>query len=337
MGAFPGRRFAVVILNWNGAADTLECLWSVLREPGAFPIVVDNGSRDGSLQTILSALAAQSVDVLSVPPPSSPGFPSSPGAMCMALVALPENLGFAGGSNVGLQCAVRWSLDVCVFLNNDTWVEPCGLERIVDRVRTDAGCFACLPMLVVYGTRTVWNCGGTVSRWGVRRYFHSGEPRERLSATPEIPCSFFTGCCFAVRTSAFATRGGFTERFFFGEEDFELSLWMKDRGLLAVCLLTAVVQHKVSSSFSRAAADINARKLFVYYLNRFIHMRLRLGAVGWTFWLLGYIVYTATLLLRVGAVQRHRIPGFLWCLVRRARRMDGVRREEFEAIMQGRW
>ncbi len=337
MSTFPAPRFAVVILNWNGAADTLECVRSVLRESGAFLIVVDNGSQDGSLQAILSALAAESVDVLSVPVPSSPGFPSLPGAVRVAFVSLPENLGFAGGSNVGLQCALRWGLDVCVFLNNDTWVEPSGLERIVDRVRTDAGCFACLPMLVVHGTTTVWNCGGTVSRWGLRRYFHSGEQRERLSATREIRCSFFTGCCFAVRTTDFATRGGFTERFFFGEEDFELSLWMKDRDLQAVCLPAAVVQHKVSSSFTRAAVDIHARKLFVYYLNRFIHMRLRLGAVRWTFWLIGYIAYTAMLLLRVGAVQRHRIPGFLWRLVCRARRMNGVRREDFEAIMQGRW
>ena len=337
MSTSSSPRFAVVILNWNGATDTLECLRSVLREAGAFPIVVDNGSRDGSLQTILSSLAAQSVDVLAVSGPPSSGFPSSPGASRSAVVALPENLGFAGGSNVGLQCAVRWGLDVCVFLNNDTWVESGGLERVVDRVRTDSGCFACLPMLVVHTTSAVWNCGGSVSRWGVRRYFHAGEPRERLAATPEITCTFFTGCCFAVRTSDFAMRGGFTERFFFGEEDFELSLWMKDRGLRAVCLPAAVVQHKVSSSFTRAALDVHARKLFVYYLNRFIHMRLRLGGAVWALWLLGYAAYTALLLFRVGAVQRRRIPGFLWHLVRRARRMDGVRREDFEAIMQGRW
>lgn len=337
MGTSGSPRFAVVILNWNGATDTLECLRSVLHESGAFPIVVDNGSRDGSLQTILSSLSAQSVDVLAVSTPSSPGFPSSPGTCRAAVVALPENLGFAGGSNVGLQCAVRWGMDVSVFLNNDTWVETGGLERIVDRLRTDSGCFACLPMLVMHGTSTVWNCGGRVSRWGVRRYFHAGKPRERLATTLEIPCSFFTGCCFAVRTLDFAMRGGFTERFFFGEEDFELSLWMKDRGLRAVCLPAAVVQHKVSSSFTRAAVDVQARKLFVYYLNRFIHMRLRLGAAGWAVWLLGYVTYTALLLCRVGAVQRLRIPGFLWRLVRRARRMDGVRREDFEAIMQGRW
>lgn len=45
---------AVVVLNWNGAEDTVECLASVfdLAYPNVLPIVVDNGSSDDSVERV---------------------------------------------------------------------------------------------------------------------------------------------------------------------------------------------------------------------------------------------------------------------------------------------
>lgn len=305
--------YAVVVVNWNGVADTLACLASISAGGNrAQPIVVDNGSTDGSLEALRSA---------------HPG---------VTLIAAGENLGFAAGANLGLRAAREAGFREVVFLNNDTLVEGDALDRIVARLRAAPACFVCLPMLLVHATGRIWNCGGEVYRLGLRRYHLAGQPRAAGLLRGERRCSFFTGCCFAVRTGDFADRQGFSERFFFGEEDFELALWMRERGLAALCLPSAVVRHKVSASFNAAAGAQPSRKVFIYYLNRFIHMRLRLGAWRWRWWSAAYLPYVALLSWRSGAVSGRELPTFIRRLLAHAGRMDGVTRADFEAVMAGR-
>ena len=310
--------YAVVIVNWNGAADTLACIDSIVAGGNdAQVIVVDNGSTDGSLNAIAAAHGA------------------------VTLIAAGENLGFAAGANLGLRAAQAAGLREVVFLNNDTVVEGDALNRIVRRLGGTPACFVCLPMLLVHATGRIWNCGGKVYALGLRRYHLAGQPRAAGTARGEIPCSFFTGCCLALRTDEFTRRGGFSERFFFGEEDFELALWMRERGLTALCLTAAVVRHKVSASFNAAAAGVGAeagasRKAFVYDLNRFIHMRLRFGPWRWRLWSAAYMPYVAFTLWRSGAVRAGGLPSFTRRLLERASRMDRVTRADFEAVMAGR-
>lgn len=329
--------YAVVIVNWNGADDTRACLDSFLAaSPEAVAIVVDNGSQDDSVAQLVAALQSRGIAPLRARGEAdATGLADALPRHRVALVEAGENLGFAAGCNLGLRLAQAAGLAVTVFLNNDTVVEGDALDRLVDRLAWPDGCFACLPMLTVHGSDLIWNCGGEVYSVGLRRYHLAGRPRSTAQGRGEIRCSFFTGCCFAVGTAGFVARGGFSERFFFGEEDFELALWMKDRGLSAVCLTDAVVQHRVSASFNRAAADRQSAKVFVYYLNRFIHMRLRLGEAWWWLWSTAYLPYTVALLLRTGFVSPGRMPGFIGNLLRLARTMDGVTRADFEAMMRG--
>lgn len=306
--------YAVVILNWNGAADTLACIDSIFNGGNdARVFVVDNGSTDGSAQAIRGRY----------------------GDDLLTFIASGENLGFAAGANLGLRAVQAAGLREVVFLNNDTIVEGDALDRIVGRLRGTPACFVCLPMLLVHATDRIWNCGGKIYRIGLRRYHQAGRPRAAGRALGEIRCSFFTGCCFAVHTDGFAQRGGFSERFFFGEEDVELALWMRERALSAVCLTSAVVRHKVSASIDAAAGARQAPKAAVHYLNRFIHMRLRLGPWRWRLWSAAYLPYIALLLWRSGVLSPSELPGFVRRLLQRASRMDRVTRSDFEALMSG--
>src|SRR5213594_2062911 len=77
------RTVAVVVLNWNGLADTLALLPTLerCRLPEGWQLsilVVDNGSTDGSVEKIRA------------------GFPA------VQVLALGENRRFAGGNNAGL-------------------------------------------------------------------------------------------------------------------------------------------------------------------------------------------------------------------------------------------
>ena len=325
--------YAVVIVNWNGAADTLACLDSILDGGNdALLVIVDNGSSDGSPARINAHLAERGTALCSG---SAVTWPRLTAASRAVSIEAGENLGFAAGCNLGLRVAQSAGCEFVVFLNNDTVVEADALQRIVHRLIAAPRCFACLPMLVVDGSDRIWNCGGEVYPIGLRRYHLAGRLRSEGARRSEIRCSFFTGCCFAVRTSEFAARGGFSERFFFGEEDFELALWMRERGLWAACLTSAVVRHKVSASFNAAAGQRPQAKVFVYYLNRFIHMRLRIGTLRWWLWVLAYVPYVALLLWRSGLVRADGLPDFFARLLRRAGVMERVTRADFEAVMAG--
>ena len=325
--------YAVVIVNWNGAADTIACLKSIVAGGNCCRvIVIDNGSVDDSIARIAAEMRAQGLSCRTLTQDEQIANDSAR----LLLVPTGENLGFAAGCNRGLRIAEALGSDEVVFLNNDTLVEGDALNRLVRRLQDEPAYFACLPMLTVFGSDRIWNCGGSASTLGLRRYYLAGRDRAEGARRGEIPCSFFTGCCFAVRTADFVARNGFCERFFFGEEDFELALWMKERGLTAVCLTGAVVQHKVSASFSAAAGNQGRAKAFVYYLNRFIHMRLRLGILRWQIWVMVYLPYVMWLLWHRGAVGTAALPNFVCRLLLCARTMDGVTRADFEAVMEGR-
>jgi len=96
----------VVIPNWNGAAHLPACLDALQRQTFTDyeTIVVDNGSSDESLP--LLARDYPHVEV----------------------IALPRNLGYAGGCNAGLRAA---RADNLVILNNDTEVEPTWLSELL--------------------------------------------------------------------------------------------------------------------------------------------------------------------------------------------------------------
>jgi GT2 family glycosyltransferase len=88
---------AIVILTWNNPDDTLDCLRTVtaLDCSALTTIVVDNGSTDDSVARIRAAHPA------------------------VELIETGENLGYAGGNNVGIRHALDAGADAICILNND--------------------------------------------------------------------------------------------------------------------------------------------------------------------------------------------------------------------------
>src|SRR5205814_7380348 len=96
------NRVGIVIVTWDQTDLTLECL-AALAAAGASLAdtwVVDNGSQPEA------------------PPRIRERFPAA------RTLRLAENLGFAGGCNVGARAALAVGVDAILFLNNDALVEP---------------------------------------------------------------------------------------------------------------------------------------------------------------------------------------------------------------------
>jgi len=149
-------RVYVILLNWNGWRDTIECLESVLRlDYLAFQVVIcDNQSEDGSLDRIKdwaagateAASQTPALASLSQPPIQKPitwvaygraaaeagGAPEDAGKL--VLVQNGGNIGFAAGNNVAIRYMMaRGDGDFVWLLNNDTVVGPRALTHLVAR------------------------------------------------------------------------------------------------------------------------------------------------------------------------------------------------------------
>ncbi|GGK70822.1 glycosyltransferase family 2 protein [Rufibacter glacialis] len=154
----PAPRFpwvSIILLNYNGYQDTIECLESLfkLEYPSFSIVVVDNNSPDQSLDHINAWLQKNSLETDSLQSkikaagafwqqvPYAPGqsWPSSETKKALVTtVQAGQNLGFAGGNNVGLRLAQSlFAPDFVWFLNNDTVVESDSLTQLVQQAQQD--------------------------------------------------------------------------------------------------------------------------------------------------------------------------------------------------------
>jgi GT2 family glycosyltransferase len=145
----------VVIVNWRGADDTIECLESLLRAPLSLRVVVvENGSGDGSADRIAAwadgaveavaadpAMAALSTPALTKPLPCrripTPDIGSG-GPDLFTLIESPDNLGFAGGNNLGIRHLLADpAISHVWLLNNDTVVARDAPAALMARLLSD--------------------------------------------------------------------------------------------------------------------------------------------------------------------------------------------------------
>jgi GT2 family glycosyltransferase len=219
---------SIIITTWNGRQHLEACLTSVaaLRDVSAETILVDNGSTDGT-----AAFVART-------------FP------WVRVVALPDNLGFAGGNNVGaLEARGRY----LAFLNNDTVVDPGWLRALLSGVDEASG-YALATSRIVYmhdpsvidsAGDGLLRCGGAFKR------LHGG-PASAAGTAVEV-----FGVCGAaclLPKVLFDELGGFDEDFFVSHEDVDLSYRARLLGHRVRYVPDAVVYHRGSATLGRVSA-----------------------------------------------------------------------------------
>ncbi|MBK8047809.1 MAG: glycosyltransferase family 2 protein [Anaerolineales bacterium] len=351
---------ALIILNWNNGSDTIECLASVLKSDAEhFRIVlIDNGSTDDSVERILAwargepTAGSPLIGETTLPAPitvveydraaaergGSVGeearLAQTPAQEQLLLVRIPENLGFAGGSNVGLRYALAAGFDYALLLNNDTVVTPTTLSRLVALMEDQPAIDAVTGQIRYYDRpHLIWNCGGSITWYGVVRYDYADAA---VAETPQngwrrIP--FATGCALLLRASALRATGLLTERFFHGEEDFEFALRFRRAGRLQACRYDAVIYHKVSVSIRKAANDNLKRRTYLHYLNRYIDLRDYWPRLLWELWRYPYTVYVvlALWLRRRASLREGSQIGR--SLLRETTKLNGVDKQLFERVL----
>lgn len=267
----------VVLLNWNGWCDTLECLESLLStlSADASVVVCDNASSDGSVERICEWVVANAPDrgpVLLRRDDVLDG--AVPRTGQVHIVDNGGNLGFAGGNNSGVRLALNDPACSYVWLlNNDTTVERGTLPAAIARMEADPRIGICGSTLMYYHEPdSVQAFGGAVySRW-TGRSRHLGAFARRVDV-PDDPRGVEAQMSYVVGASMLVRRA-FVERVGYMREDYFLYCEEIDwatRGSKFFRLGYApdsVVRHKEGASIGTSAVGGSPLSLFYLFRNR---------------------------------------------------------------------
>ena len=296
MSAVTSPDISIVILNYNGARWLDRCLASIHAQT-CFDrievIIADNLSTDGS-----DRLSEELVR----------GWSNG------RFVQNGANLGFCEGNNRGARGARGRYL---LFLNNDTWLEPDCLERLLVEVKA-TGAAAATPIMFNYDDDSVQSAGG--AGFDV---FGLLSRETRSDRTLEI----FTvgGCSYLIEQQLFWDLGGFDPELFMYADEYDLTWRVWLAGHRAVLVPSSRLHHRgapnvnpkggsreVEFRTSEAKRYYSNRNGLVVVLKNAQHILLLL-AVTQLFWLLFEGVVLALLTRRLSVFSQSYVRAIRDC------------------------
>lgn len=264
-------RVDVIVLTWNRRQDTLDCLESLSRltYPNYRVVVVDNGSSDGTAESI----AAQYPDV--------------------ELIVNDHNLGFAGGFNVGLRQALKQGTDFMLVLNNDTIVEANLLDELMAQATSpDVGLLS--PKIYYFSEpQRIWSVGGDCHSV-TYEMTHKGDGQiDQGQWSHVIERDFLAGCALLMKREMLEKIGlfdtGFQPAYY---EDIDLCLRARRSGFRLLLVPRAKLWHRVALSsggtdspqerYLMARHSVRYFRKYVRGWRWFIVVPYRLGSAGKT-------------------------------------------------------
>lgn len=280
----------VVLLNWNGWRDTIECLESLFRldHPRVTVIVCDNASSDKSMEKIEDWASGRvqasctNADLarLVLPPIPKPirydfvpalevGKANPSPDVRLVLIQSGANLGFAGGNNVGIRYALsRDDCDYVWLLNNDTVVESNSLSAMVQMAEGDKKLGICGSQLRAYDSpHEVQTMGGRrYIRWSGRTTPLREFTTPQVSTAPGAP-NYIEGASMLISRQCLETVGLLEEGYFLYYEELDLAV-RAQRSFHFGYSPASVVYHKEGGSIGSASVRTRRSTLSDFYQAR---------------------------------------------------------------------
>lgn len=241
-------KISIIVLNWNGKEDTIECLESLkkLDYPNYEIIAVDNGSTDGSPRVLRER------------------FPY------ITLIENDENLGFAEGSNVAMKHALEKGTGYVFLLNNDTIVDKGLLKELVKVAESDPKIGVVGPKIYFYDNpKMIWSTGGTINFVkGKADPIGIGVTDEgQFDKLDDRDC--ISGCALLAKREVLDKVGLFDPIYFAYYEEIDWCVKAMKAGYKMTYVPKARLWHKVSQSTRKD----DSFRAYLYTRNRLIFMR----------------------------------------------------------------
>ncbi len=221
----------VILLNYKGSQDTIECLESLvdLDYPDYTVVVCDNASPDDSEKNILAWAE------------------KNRGRISFKFLQTGANLGFSGGNNVGIRYAMDHGAAYIWLLNNDTVVDSGALAGMVKKMETNDSIGICGSRLMSYYHRDEvvglagWNCPLTAGGG------HIVDTRDLHRFT------YIIGASMLFRREVFENIGLLQEDYFLYFEELDIAERIRDKYEMDVAL-ESIVYHKEGASIGNQTA-----------------------------------------------------------------------------------
>jgi GT2 family glycosyltransferase len=255
----------IITINYNQVEHTCELLASLEKTtyPNKEIIVVDNGSEENPEQLIRR------------------NFPS------VKVIVSPENLGFAGGNNLGIVASHGKYL---LFLNNDTEVDPGFLEPLVDMFEANPDAGAASSKILYYNSdETIQYAGsGSIDHFTGRSKRIGWMERDNGQYDDLRETNLAHGAAMMVPRTIIDKVGMMPEFFFLYYEEVDWCESIKKAGYKIFYVPASKVYHKESMSIGKESV------LKTYYLtrNRLLYMRRNTSGLKKITWILFFLIFS---------------------------------------------
>jgi phosphatidylinositol alpha-1,6-mannosyltransferase len=269
----PSSKAIIVILNRNRSADLIRCLESVFLSTYAdFEVIlVDNASGDGSVANAEAWIAERDDS-------------ERPVRESLVIVSSDQNLGYAGGHNLGIEMALERDASYVLLLNSDVTVDPDCLSRLVDAA-DEEGVGAAGPLVLDSSDpETVWQAGARVrpGRGWVEGLKKGRCPEDLGVEVSEVDA--LVGCAILIKAEALRQVGLLDTGYFLYLEETDWFVRARRSGWRSVLVPRAKVWHD-EDRLSVQAKSVHSSYYFAR--NRLIFVRKNFpehlpGALVWS-------------------------------------------------------
>jgi GT2 family glycosyltransferase len=279
----------IIILNWNGWEDTIECLESILKiDYDHYQIILcDNDSKDNSLENIIKwAKGELDVNFIGNESLKQKVFPGSQKPITYSIYSQTEaleheftrcsdsklilirndgNIGFAAGNNVGINYALlNGDCDYVWLLNNDTVVDRYSLSELVQRIQFNPSAGMCGSTLLYYENPSIIQAlgGDYYNLWtGFNQHIGGLKPyiKGKNYSFAGSKLSFLVGASILVKVSLLNEVGLLCEDYFLYYEELDWAVRAKKKSYTLEYASGSVVYHKVGASTGGSSFKIREK------------------------------------------------------------------------------
>ena len=307
-------RIPIIVLNWNGYDDTVECISSLLMMQGVdFQVfLIDNNSDNSEGQRLRDLYTDNEI---------------------VRVVLSKVNMGFTKGNNYAFNELLAEDYTYIALLNNDTVVDPFWLKNAIDSAQRQDADMVSSKMINYYDRSIMDNAGHFMLNTAEILPIGHAQPIEKYNAN-----SINLGACGGAaiyRTKMLREAGIFDEFFDTGYEDAEYGVRINLLGYKSIYEPSAKVYHKVSRSIRKVRNEDYVikiqRNIFYTYVKllplSYILFNLLFILIKYFFLFIGALI---SFNLRVIRIHYRTLKAFLFKDLKRALAMRNRMKERFD-------
>jgi GT2 family glycosyltransferase len=265
----------IILLNYNSSSKTEFCLKSIENQNyHEYKIyIADNNSSENDLKELINLINNYKfIDKID-------------------FTRLPENMGFSRANNILIKKALENNCKYIYILNNDVEILPNTLEELLIAINNEPNTIITNKILFRNKKNKIWFAGGYFDKKSVDYKTIGYLENDNIEYSKIYETDWASGASSFYTNDTLNIIGLFDENFFFGQEEWDLSLRAKNNGYKIMYYGNIPVFHEVGGSTKFRASF----KIFLNTFNKLLFAKKHLKNLDYYLFLFKYIIYCFTI------------------------------------------